>query len=70
LKQGQGQKQRHDSRLAELQGRRFFTLVGDGRLHHSLDAVAAQSAVVADAFDFQQTPVDFPADLIEIGQIR
>jgi hypothetical protein len=53
VKQGQRQKQRHDARLAELQSRRFFTVVGDCRLHHSLDAVAAQAAVMADAFDFQ-----------------
>jgi hypothetical protein len=35
-----------------------------GRLHHSLDAVAAQSTVVAYAFDFQSAPVDLSADLL------
>jgi alpha-L-arabinofuranosidase len=30
--------------LAELQGRRLLTVVGDGRLHHPLDAVAALDA--------------------------
>ena len=30
----------------------LFAVFGHGRLHHSLDAVAAQAAVVADAFDF------------------
>jgi hypothetical protein len=36
-------------------------------LHHALDAVAAQAAVLADAFDFQQAPIDFPANLLQIG---
>jgi hypothetical protein len=39
-----------------------FAVLGDGGLHHALDAVAAQAAVVADAFDFEQSPVDLPAD--------
>src|SRR5207249_4133081 len=69
LKQSQRHKQRHYSRLAELQSRRFLTVCGDGRLHHALDAVAAQAAVVADALDFQQAPVDFTADLLQVGQI-
>jgi hypothetical protein len=34
-----------------------------------LDAVAAQTTVVADTFDFQQTPVDLAADLSQVGQI-
>jgi len=51
LEQGQGQEQGHDPGLAELQCRRLFTVLGDGRLQHALDAVAAQAAVVADAFD-------------------
>jgi hypothetical protein len=38
-------------------------------LHHPLDAVAAQPAVVADTFDFQQAPIDLAADLAQIGQI-
>jgi hypothetical protein len=46
LKQSQRQKQRHHSGLAELQCRRFLTVLGDGRLHHALDAVAAQATVV------------------------
>jgi hypothetical protein len=53
VKQGQRQKQRHDPGLAELQSRSFLTVVGNGRLHHGLDAVAAQAAIVADAFDLQ-----------------
>ena len=69
LEQGQRQEQRHDSGLAELQSRRLLTVFGDGRLHHTLDAVAAQAAVMADAFDFQQAPVDFSADLLQIGQV-
>jgi hypothetical protein len=43
---------------------RLVTVLSDGRLHHSLDAVAAQAAVVADAFDFQQAPIDLPANLL------
>jgi hypothetical protein len=34
-----------------------------------LDAVAAQAAVVADAFDFQQTPVDLPPNLLQVRQV-
>jgi len=34
-----------------------------------LDAVAAQSAVTADAFDFEQSPVDLPADFRQISQV-
>jgi hypothetical protein len=64
LKQGQGQKQGHDSGLTELQCRRLLTIFVDGRLHHALDAVATQAAVVADAFDFQQAPIDLPAQLL------
>ena len=30
---------------------------------------AAQAAVVADAFDFQQTPINLPADLLQVRQI-
>jgi hypothetical protein len=33
-------------------------------LHNTLDAVAAQAAVVADAFDFQQAPIDLPANFL------
>jgi hypothetical protein len=44
-------------------------VLGDDGLHHTLDAVAAQAAVVADAFDFEQSPVDLPADLLQVGQI-
>ena len=51
LKQGQSQEQGHDSRLTELQGRHLLTAFGNGRLHHTLDAVSAQAAVMADAFD-------------------
>ena len=69
LKQRQRQQQRHHPRLAELQSRRLFAVFGHGRLHHPLDAVAAQAAVVADAFDFQQAPIDLPADLLQVGQI-
>jgi hypothetical protein len=61
LKQCQRQQQRHHPRLAELQSWRFFA-VGHGRLHHSLDAVAAQTTVVADAFDFQQAPFDLSSE--------
>jgi hypothetical protein len=43
VKQGQRQKQRHDSRLAELQSRRFFTVVSDRRL----EVEDLASAVVA-----------------------
>ena len=53
LEQGKSHQQGHHTRLAKLQGRRLFTVLSDGRLHHTLDAVAAQAAVVADAFDFQ-----------------
>ena len=53
MKERERQKQGHHSGLAELQSRHFLTVVGDGRLHHALDAVAAQAAVMADAFDFQ-----------------
>ena len=53
LEQRQCQEQRHDSGLAELQCRRLLTVFGNGRLHHALDAVAAQAAVMADAFDLQ-----------------
>jgi hypothetical protein len=38
-------------------------------LHHSLDAVAAQATIVADTFDFQQAPIDLPADLLQVQQI-
>ena len=69
LKQRQRQQQRHHPGLAELQSRRLFAVFGDGRLHHSLDAVAAQAAVVADAFDFQQAPIDLPADFLQVRQI-
>jgi hypothetical protein len=41
----------------------------DGWLHHALDAVAAQPAVVTDAFNFEQSPVDPPTDFLQIGQI-
>ncbi len=54
MKHRERQQQRHHSRLAQLQSRRLFAVFGHGRLHHSLDAVAAQPAVVADTFDFQQ----------------
>ena len=49
-----------ESRLEDVvnQCRRFLTIIGDGGLHHALDAVAAQSAVMADTFDFQQAPID------------
>ena len=53
LEQCQRQKQRHDPRLPELQPWRLLAVFIDGRLHHSLDAVAAHAAVVADAFDVQ-----------------
>jgi hypothetical protein len=69
LKQGQCQEQGHDSGLAELQCRRLLTVFGNGRLHHALDAVAAQPTVVADAFDLQQAPVDLTADFLQVGQI-
>jgi hypothetical protein len=29
----------------------------------------AHAAVVADAFDFQRAPIDFPADLLQVRQI-
>lgn len=45
------------------------TVLGDGRLHHPLDAVAAQATVVAHAFDFQQAPIDLVADLAQVRQI-
>ena len=67
LKQRKCEQERHHSRLAELQPRRLFAVFGHGGLHHPLDAVAAQAAVVADAFDFQQAPIDFPADLLQVG---
>jgi hypothetical protein len=60
LEQSKGEEQSHHPGLAKLQCRRFFTVVGDGRLHHSLDAVAAQATVVADTFDFQQASIDLP----------
>ena len=47
----------------------LLTVLGDGRLRHTLDAVAAQATVVADAFDFQQTPVDLPSQLLQIRQV-
>jgi hypothetical protein len=37
-------------------------------LHHALDAVSAQAAVV-DAFDFEQSPVDLTADFRQTGQV-
>jgi len=43
LEQRQSQEQSRDPRLPELQPRRLFTVVIDGRLHHSLDAVAAHA---------------------------
>jgi hypothetical protein len=55
--------------LTELQCRRFLTVFCDGRLHHSLDAVAAQTAVMADAFDIQQTPIDLPPQFLRIRQV-
>ena len=64
LKQGQGQEQDHDAGLAEPQCRRLLTACGNGRLHHTSDAVAAQAAVMADAFDLQQAPVDLPSQLL------
>src|SRR2546425_7508765 len=69
LKQGQGQKQGHAASLAELPCRRLLTAFGDGRLQHALDAVAAQAAVVADAFDLQPAPVDLPSQLLEVWQV-
>jgi len=41
LKQRQRQQQRHDARLAELQGRSLLTVLGDGRLHLSQSATAS-----------------------------
>jgi hypothetical protein len=41
LEQGQSEEQSHHPGLTKLQCRRFLTVFGDGRLHHSLDAVAA-----------------------------
>ena len=38
-----------------------------GWLHHALDAVAAQPAVLAAAFDFEQSPVDLAADFRQVG---
>ena len=52
LEQRQGEKQSHHPGLAKLQCRRFLTVLGNGRLPHSLDAVAAQATVVAEAFDY------------------
>src|SRR3954465_4560024 len=69
VKQSECQKQRHHSRLSELQSRCFFAVFGDGGLHHALDAVAAQATVVADTFDFEQSPVDLSTDLLQIGQV-
>ena len=39
------------------------------RLHHALDAVAAQAAVVADAFDLQPAPIDLPSQLLQVRQV-
>src|SRR5216683_2462472 len=58
LEQSKRQKKRHHPGLTELQCRRFLTVLCDGRLHHSLNAVAAQAAVVADAFDLKPAPID------------
>jgi hypothetical protein len=69
LEQGQRQQQRHDARLAEPQRRRLLTVFGDGRLHHPLDAVAAQAAVVADTFDFQQAPIALPPNFLQVRQV-
>ena len=69
LKQRQRYQQSHHAGLAEFQCRRFLTILGDGGLHHALDAVAAQAAIVADAFDFQQAPIDLPPDLLQVRQI-
>jgi len=48
---------------------RSLPFSGSQQLHHALDAVAAQAAVMADALDLQQAPVDFPTDLLQVGQI-
>src|ERR1017187_1364665 len=59
-----GCRQHPTCSATELQRRRLLTVLGDGRLHYTLDAVAAQAAVMADTFDFQQAPIDLPANLL------
>ena len=49
-----------------FKARRFFAIFVHGRLHHSLDAFTAQATVMADAFDFQQAPIDLPAYLLQV----
>src|SRR5215469_5377307 len=69
MEHGQRHQKGHDPWVAEFQPRRFFTVFGLGRLHHTLDAVAAQATVLADAFDFQQAPVNLSANLLQVRQI-
>src|SRR5439155_16222057 len=63
------QHQRHHPRVAKLQSRRSLTVLGHGRLHHTLDAAGAQATVLADTLDFQQALVDLVTQFLERGWI-
>jgi len=54
---GEGQHEGHHPGVAESQARRLLTVVGDGRLHHPLDAVGGQTRVLADTLDLEEAPV-------------
>jgi hypothetical protein len=42
--EAEGEHQRHHSRIAEAKSRGLLTVVGDGGLHHALDAAGGQPA--------------------------
>src|SRR2546422_937562 len=68
-KLAQDQHQCHDPWVAKLQSRRSLTVLSDGRLHHPLDAVGAQTTVLTDTLDFQQAAVDLAAKEHELGHL-
>src|SRR4029079_10858538 len=68
--EAEGQHQGHHSRIAKAKSRRFLTVLVDGRLHHSLDAVGGEPTVLTHLLDFQKSPVDLAPDLLQIAEVR
>ena len=67
--EAEGQHQGHHSRIAKTKPRGFLTVLVDGRLHHTLNAVGREPAVLAHPLDFQKPPVDLASDLLEIAEV-
>jgi hypothetical protein len=66
-KGGQGIQERHDSGVAHRQSWDPLTVVGDGRLHKPLQALARQGAGEADVLSVLETLIDLSAQFLEKG---